>query len=88
LETTAVPYKGTSQSVTDLVGGRVRFTIDNLSPMAFIKSGHLIVLGVSTKEVVGVLPDAPPINSVLKDYELTPWNALVIPAKRQTTSSI
>jgi tripartite-type tricarboxylate transporter receptor subunit TctC len=75
--------------VTDLVGGRVGFTIDNLGPMLpFIKSGHWIALGVSTKEVVAALPDAPPINSVLKDYELSPWNALVIPAKRQTTSSI
>jgi tripartite-type tricarboxylate transporter receptor subunit TctC len=82
LKTTAVPYRGTSQSVTDLVAGRVDFTIDNLGPMLpFIKSGHLIALGVSTKEAVEVLPNVPPINSVLKDYELSPWTALVMPAK-------
>jgi tripartite-type tricarboxylate transporter receptor subunit TctC len=82
IETTAVPYKGTSQSVMDLVAGRVAFTIDNLGPiLPFIKSGQLIALGVSTKNPVDVLPNVPPINTVLKGYELSPWNALVMPAK-------
>jgi tripartite-type tricarboxylate transporter receptor subunit TctC len=82
IETTAVPYKGTSQSVTDLVAGRVAFTIDNLGPiLPFIKSGQLIALGVSTKNPVDVLPNVPPINTVLNGYELSPWNALVMPAK-------
>ncbi len=82
LDTTAVPYKGTSQSVTDLVAGRVGFTIDNLGPiLPFIESGQLIALGVSTKDPVDILPNVPPINTVLKGYELSPWNALVAPAK-------
>jgi tripartite-type tricarboxylate transporter receptor subunit TctC len=82
LETTAVPYKGTSQSVMDLVAGRVGFTIDNLGPiLPFIKSGQLIALGISTRDPVDVLPDVPPISTVLKGYELSPWNAMVMPAK-------
>jgi tripartite-type tricarboxylate transporter receptor subunit TctC len=82
LQTTAVPYKGTSESVTDVVAGRIGFTIDNLGPiLPFIKSGQLIALGVSTKTPVDILPDVPPINTVLKGYELSPWNALVMPAK-------
>lgn len=82
LKTTAVPYKGTSQSVTDLVAGRIGFTIDNLGPiLPFIRSGQLIALGVSTKDPVDILPNIPPINTVLKGYELSPWNALVMPAK-------
>jgi tripartite-type tricarboxylate transporter receptor subunit TctC len=82
IDTSAVPYKGTSQSVTDLVAGRVAFTIDNLGPiLPFIKSGQLIALGVSTRDSVDVLPNVPPINTVLKGYELSSWNALVLPAK-------
>jgi tripartite-type tricarboxylate transporter receptor subunit TctC len=82
LNTSAVPYKGTSQSVTDLVAGRLGFTIDNLGPLLpFIKSGQLIALGVSTNAPVDVLPGVPPINTVLKGFELSPWNALVMPAK-------
>jgi tripartite-type tricarboxylate transporter receptor subunit TctC len=82
IKTSAVPYKGTSQSVLDLVAGRVAFTIDNIGPiLPFIKSGQLIALGVSTRDPVDALPNVPPINTVLKGYELSPWNALVMPAK-------
>jgi tripartite-type tricarboxylate transporter receptor subunit TctC len=82
IDATAVPYKGTSQSVTDLIAGRVAFTIDNLGPiLPYIKSGQLIALGVSTKDPVDALPNVPPINTVLRGYELSPWNALVMPAK-------
>jgi tripartite-type tricarboxylate transporter receptor subunit TctC len=82
IETNAIPYKGTSQSLQDLIAGRVSYTIDNLGPiLPFIRSGQLIALGVSTKDPVSLLPGVPPIDTVLKGYSLSSWNVLAMPAR-------
>ena len=82
IEINHIPYKGTGQSLQDLITGRVPATIDNLGPiLPHIKSGALIALGVSTATPVAVLPGVRPIGAVVKGYQASSWNALSAPAK-------
>jgi tripartite-type tricarboxylate transporter receptor subunit TctC len=82
IEMNHIPYKGTSQSLQDVITGRVGLMIDNLGPiLPHIKSGALIAIGVSTAKAVALLPGVPPIGTVVKDYQASSWNALSVPAK-------
>ncbi len=81
IEMNHIPYKGTGQSVHDLVAGRVAMTIDNLAPLLpHIQAGTLLALGVSTANAVPALPSVRPIGAVVKGYEASSWNALSAPA--------
>ena len=82
IEMNHIPYKGTSQSLQDVITGRVGLMIDNLGPiLPHIKSGALLAIGVSTAAPVALLPGVPPIGTVVKDYQASSWNALSVPAK-------
>jgi tripartite-type tricarboxylate transporter receptor subunit TctC len=82
IEMNHIPYKGTSQSLQDVLTGRVSVMIDNLGPiLPYIQSGALLAIGVSTAEPVALLPGVPPIGTVVKGYQASSWNALSVPAK-------
>jgi tripartite-type tricarboxylate transporter receptor subunit TctC len=81
LDVNHVPYKGTGQSLQDVIAGRIAMTIDNLGPiLPFIQSGQLIALGVTTRKPVSLLPGIPPIGEVVPGYEASSWNAIMAPA--------
>lgn len=76
-----VPYKGTGQSLQDVIAGRIAMTIDNIGPiLPFIQSGQLVPLGVTTRTRITLLRDVPPIAEVVPGYEASSWNAIVAPA--------
>lgn len=82
IEMNHIPYKGTSQSLQDVITGRVGVMIDNLGPiLPHIQSGALIAIGVSTAEPVSILPGVPPVGKVVSGYQASSWNALSVPAK-------
>jgi tripartite-type tricarboxylate transporter receptor subunit TctC len=81
LTMTHVPYRGTAQSVGDLIGGQVQVTMTGvLSVLPQVRAGTLRGLGVSTVKRLAVAPDIPAIAETLKDFEASQWYGVVAPA--------
>ena len=77
-----ISYKGSVPSFTDLLGGRISYSIDNL-PLAlpYIKSGRLRALAVVGPRRQPMLPDVPTmVEAGIPGYELTNWFGLMLPA--------
>lgn len=77
-----VPYKGTPQGLTDVVGGQVDFMFTDLaSGLPFVQSGQLRALAVSTAERSAIVPDLPSMaESGVPDFDLNSWNGYFGPA--------
>lgn len=77
----AVPYKGESALMPDLIGGVVSAGFLNLpSVIAHIKSGRLRALAVSSPQPVPELPGVPTFRSLnYPSMEVQGWAALVAP---------
>lgn len=76
-----IPYKGIAQASTELIGGLVNAAFSNvLNVLPLIRSGKLKALGVTSKEALSVLPEVPPISSVLTGYEAELWWGVFAPA--------
>lgn len=78
-----IPYKGSSQVITDLIGGQVQAYFDTLpSSLPFIQSGQLRALAVTSPTRAGVAPDVPTMReSGVADYSPTTWFGLLAPPR-------
>lgn len=78
-----VPYKGTGQALTDLVGGQVQMMMSSLLPaIPQIKAGRLRGLAVTSVKRTPVLPELPTIaESGMPGFETTSWHGILVPAK-------
>lgn len=78
-----VPYKGSGQAMTDLLGGNVDMNFDTL-PGAInqIQAGKLRPLAVTSPERSKRLPDVPTLaESGIKGLDVVQWYAVLAPAK-------
>ncbi len=65
-----VPYRGVAPAITDLLGGQVQIVFVNLAPsIAYIGSGRLRALGITTAARSEALPDVPAIGEFVPGYE-------------------
>jgi tripartite-type tricarboxylate transporter receptor subunit TctC len=78
---THVPYRGTPQSVGDVISGQVQTTFTSgVSLLPHVRAGTLRALGVSTKERLSIAPDIPAIAETLPGFDLSAWYGIVGPA--------
>jgi tripartite-type tricarboxylate transporter receptor subunit TctC len=77
-----IPYKGSAAAITDLIGGQANLMFDNLpSSIAYIKSGQLRALAVTTLTRSPALPDVPTINeSGAPGFDASSWFGVLAPA--------
>jgi len=82
VQITHVPYKGSAQALTDLLGGQVQLMFDNLpSSLAFIKAGKLRALAVTSTTRAAALPDVPTmVEAGVPGFEATAWFGILAPA--------
>ncbi len=78
-----VPYKGSGQAITDLVGGHVKVMISGMaSTLPHVKTGKLRGLATTGLERTPATTDVPTIaESGFRGFEATSWFGVLAPAK-------
>jgi len=75
-----VPYKGSAQIATDLIGGHIDAAIDGITGLTpHIRSGKLRLLGITNPTRVPEF-DAPTIAETLSGYDSRGWFGFLAPA--------
>jgi tripartite-type tricarboxylate transporter receptor subunit TctC len=76
-----VPYKGSAEIATQLIGGHVDAAIDGITGMTpHIRSGKLRLLGVTNPTRVPQFPDTPAIAESVPGYDSRGWFGFLAPA--------
>jgi tripartite-type tricarboxylate transporter receptor subunit TctC len=80
---TQVPYRGAAPALTDLLGGQIHMTFDNIPVVIpHVRVGKLRALGVTSAARSSLLPEVPTIAEAgLPGYEVTARFGLTIPGK-------
>jgi tripartite-type tricarboxylate transporter receptor subunit TctC len=76
-----IPYRGNTQIVQDLLGGRLDFIIETGTiALTQIKGGVLRGLAVSSRERFALEPELPAIAETLPGFEVMSWLGLAAPS--------
>jgi tripartite-type tricarboxylate transporter receptor subunit TctC len=83
IEATHIPYRGGSEVITDILGGRIDFYFCPVATaLPLIRDGQVRALLVSTPKRVVDLPDVPTPGEVgLKDADSAIWFGVFMPSK-------
>ena len=81
VDLTTVPFSGTAPALNALLGGQVDILCDQTTQTTqHIKAGTVNLYGVTTKQRIRALPDAPTLTEGgLKDFEVIVWHGIYAP---------
>jgi tripartite-type tricarboxylate transporter receptor subunit TctC len=81
VQLTEVPFQGTAPAMNALLGGQVDVLCDQTTQtVPQIKAGSVKLYGMTTKNRVKVLPNAPTLaEQGLKDFEVVVWHGIYAP---------
>ena len=77
-----VPYKGSQLAIPDLLGGRFKLMVTDLTPaIAHIRSGKLRALATTAPQRSAMLPDVPTFAEAgIAGVQAVAWQGIVAPA--------
>ncbi len=78
---TTVPFQGTGPALNALLGGQVDLLCDQTTnTVPHIKAGTVKMYGVTTRQRIKALPDAPTLQEGgMKDFEVIVWHGVYAP---------
>ncbi|WP_280151406.1 tripartite tricarboxylate transporter substrate-binding protein [Piscinibacter sp. XHJ-5] len=81
VELQTVPYQGTAPAMNALLGGQVDLLCDQTTQTTqHIKAGSVKLYGVTTRERIKALPDAPTLQEQgLRNFEVVVWHGVYAP---------
>lgn len=78
IKLTHIPYKGTSQAITDLAMGQVDILSGGVSgSLAMAKTGKVRILGTATAKRIPEMPDVPTLTEDGVPYVGSLWHGLI-----------
>jgi len=76
----SVPYRGLPEALTNLLGGQVQVTFDQLAnSIEHVRAGRLLALAVTTAMRSPELPDVPAVGEFVPGYEASSWQGIGAP---------
>lgn len=83
IEMAHVPYKGAGPAFIDVVAGHVQVLFSStVSSLAYVRSGKLRGLAVTSLKRIAAAPDVPTVaESGFPGFESSSWNGVMLPAR-------
>ncbi|MCW5575733.1 MAG: tripartite tricarboxylate transporter substrate binding protein [Burkholderiales bacterium] len=76
-----IPYKGSGQAITDLVGGHIKAMISGMaSTLPHVRSGKLVGIVTTGLKRTPATPDIPTIAETYPGFESSSWFGVLAPA--------